>query len=73
MEVSQGNSPVANLNKQKCDFFFFYKIRKQEGGIDPAWDGGCQKEGEEVEKGCRKVNMMQILHTHICKWKNDTC
>jgi hypothetical protein len=22
-----------------------------------------------VGKGCRKVNMMQILGTNICKWK----
>jgi hypothetical protein len=28
---------------------------------------------EEVDKGCRKVNMVQILCTHVCKWKNETC
>jgi hypothetical protein len=27
------------------------------------------REGEEVEKGHRRVNMVQILYTHKCKWK----
>jgi hypothetical protein len=25
-----------------------------------------------VGKGCRRVNMVQILCTHVCKWKNET-
>jgi hypothetical protein len=25
-----------------------------------------------VGKGCRRVNMMQILCTHVFKWKNET-
>jgi hypothetical protein len=29
--------------------------------------------GEEMRKGCRRVNIVQILCTHVCKWKNDTC
>jgi hypothetical protein len=28
---------------------------------------------EDVEKECGRVNMMQILCAHVCKWKNDTC
>jgi hypothetical protein len=28
---------------------------------------------EEVGKGCRRVNMMQTLCMHVCKWKNDIC
>jgi hypothetical protein len=27
------------------------------------------REREEVEKGHRRVNMVQILYTHKCKWK----
>jgi hypothetical protein len=23
-------------------------------------------------KVCRRVNMVQILCTHVCKWKNET-
>jgi hypothetical protein len=29
--------------------------------------------GEEVEKGNGMVNIVYILCTHVCKWKNDTC
>jgi hypothetical protein len=29
--------------------------------------------GEEVGKGCERVNMVQILCIHIWKWKNETC
>jgi hypothetical protein len=29
--------------------------------------------GEDVGKGCRRVNMVQILCIHVCKWKNETC
>jgi hypothetical protein len=27
--------------------------------------------GREVGKGYRKVYMVQILCTHVCKWKTD--
>jgi hypothetical protein len=27
---------------------------------------------DEVGKKCRRVNMMQILSTHVCKWNNET-
>jgi hypothetical protein len=36
MEMSQGKSFVAILNKNVI-FFFFYKIGEQEGRIGPAW------------------------------------
>jgi hypothetical protein len=29
--------------------------------------------GEVVEKGDRRVNMVQILNMQIDKWKNGTC
>jgi hypothetical protein len=28
--------------------------------------------GKEVGKGCGRVNIVQILSTYVCKWKNDT-
>jgi hypothetical protein len=34
---------------------------------------GTSGSGEKVGKGHRRVNMVKILCTHICKWKNDTC
>jgi hypothetical protein len=63
---------VAILNKQKCHLFFFYKIGEQEGRTGTAWGGLVPVGGEEVGKGCGRVNIVQILCTHECKWKNDT-
>jgi hypothetical protein len=37
------------------------------GTTGPVWVVGT------LEKGCRRVNMVQILYTHVCKWKNETC
>jgi hypothetical protein len=56
-------------------FFFFYKIGEQEGQTGPAWGVRwlVPVEREEVGKGCRRVNMVQILCTQVCKWKNETC
>jgi hypothetical protein len=31
-----------------------------------------QWEGKEMGKGHGRVNMVQILCTYVCKWKNDT-
>jgi hypothetical protein len=29
--------------------------------------------GEDIRKGCRRVNMVKILHTHDENGKNMTC
>jgi hypothetical protein len=63
---------VAVLNKQKYHFFFFYKIREQEVRSGPTC--GCWYQWERDEgKGCGRVNIVQILCIHVCKWKNYTC
>jgi hypothetical protein len=49
--------------------FFFYKIRKQEGRTGPGWVGGNSGRGEEMKKEGRRVNVVQILCIHVCKWK----
>jgi hypothetical protein len=28
--------------------------------------------GEDIKKRCRMVNIMEILCTHVYKWKNET-
>jgi hypothetical protein len=28
---------------------------------------------EDIRKMCRKVNKVEILCTHVYKWKNETC
>jgi hypothetical protein len=51
MEMSQGNSLYSYLQQTKMSFFFFYKIREQEGRRGPAWglvpvaDGRMQGKG----------------------------
>jgi hypothetical protein len=73
MEMSQGNSLCGYLKQTKTPFFccFFYKIREQESETGPACldggRGGTNRRGKEVEKGCGRVNTMQILCKHVCK------
>jgi hypothetical protein len=73
MEVPQGNSLNSHLKLAKMLFFAFTKSKNRKAEqvlpreIDNSW------RGEEVGKGCRRVNMVQILCTHVCNWKNDTC
>jgi hypothetical protein len=58
---------IAILNKQKCLFFFSKtENRKQSRSCLRGW---YQWEGEDIKKRCRRVSMVQILCTHICKWK----
>jgi hypothetical protein len=71
MEMSQGNSCVAILNKQKC--LFLNKIGEQEGRTEPVWGNSTSGSGEDVGIGCRRVNIVQKLCTHVCKRKNETC
>jgi hypothetical protein len=67
MEISQGNSLYSYLKQTKMSFFFFCKI----GGQNRSCLGGIGTSGreEEVGKGCGKVNIVQILCTHVWKWK----
>jgi hypothetical protein len=56
-------------------YFFFYKIREQECGAGSAWKRRVRYQWEEGggrERG-GKMNMVQIMHTHVSKCKNDTC
>jgi hypothetical protein len=53
--------------------FFFHKNREQEDSR--VLSGGVVTSGreEDVGRGYRRVNMVQILCTHVCKLKNETC
>jgi hypothetical protein len=67
MEISQWNSFIAILNKNVI--FSFYKIREQDGRTDSAWGVGVgaatNGKEEDVGKGCGRVNIVQILYTHV--------
>jgi hypothetical protein len=69
MEISQGKSLCSYLKQTKMSFFFLL----QEGRIDPARGDSYQWEGDDGGKGHGRVNMVQILCTHVWNWKNETC
>jgi hypothetical protein len=54
------------LNKQKC-LFLKTENRKSCLGV------GTSERGKDMRKGCRRVNMVEILYTHVCIWKNKNC
>jgi hypothetical protein len=54
-------------------FLFFYKIGGQEGRTGLSWGEGLVPVGGGGGKGCGRVNIVQILCVHVCKWKNETC
>jgi hypothetical protein len=87
MERTQGNSLCSHLYlklaKMPCFsfsllYFFFYKIKEQEGRTGCAQGsgrvGGVGKMGGKVgrERG-RRMNIAPIMCAHICKCRNDTC
>jgi hypothetical protein len=52
--------------------FSFTKLENKRAEQVPSGRVKPVGRGEDVEKRCRRVNMVQIPHTPICKWKNDT-
>jgi hypothetical protein len=47
---------------------------RREEQILPGGRGGTSGKEEDGERRYRRVNIMEILCTHVCKWeKNDTC
>jgi hypothetical protein len=83
METTQENSLCSylylKLAKTSCFSyyiicFFFYKIGAQEGRTGSAQEvGGWHWGREEVTGKGRRMNIVQIMYTHVCKCKNDTC
>jgi hypothetical protein len=55
--------------KQKCHYFlfFFYKIGEQKSRTGPAKGRCISERGKVVGKGYRRVNMVEMLCTHVCK------
>jgi hypothetical protein len=73
MEMSQGNSLCSYLKQTKMTFYFFYKIGNRRAEQVLPGVIGTSGKGEEVRKMYGRVNIVQILCTNVCKWKNDTC
>jgi hypothetical protein len=75
MEVLQGNSLCSHLKQAKTVIFFLLQNQRTRGQNRSVMPGKVDTTGreEEVEKGCRRVNMVQILCTLYINGKNDTC
>jgi hypothetical protein len=67
-------TPMNVLNYQKLRksnviffllLFFLYKIRVQEGRTGPVWGVGTSARREDRREGCRRVNMVEVLRTHV--------
>jgi hypothetical protein len=69
MELSQGNQCVTILNKQNVHFFTKMENRRAEQVLY----GPYQWEGGRRARGCRKMTLVQIQGTHVCKSKNEIC
>jgi hypothetical protein len=72
MDMSQENTLYSYL-KQTNMLFSFSKTENKKtkqalsGGVDTSGTG------EDVGKRCKRVNVVEILCTHVYKWKNETC
>jgi hypothetical protein len=50
----------------------FIKNSEQDSKIGPVWELAPVGGGEDIRKACRRLNVLEVLHTHVCKWKNET-
>jgi hypothetical protein len=74
--VTKKKNSLCSYPKQtKMSFLFLLPNQRIEGqnrfqlGVR-VW---YQWQGEEVGKGCRRINIVEKLCTHVCKGKNETC
>jgi hypothetical protein len=73
MEVSQRYFLCSYLKQVKCYFFSFTKLENRKAEQVLGRVVSTSGSGEEVGKGLGRVNILQILCTHVYKWKNETC
>jgi hypothetical protein len=74
MEMSQGNFLCSYLKQTKMSFFFsFTKLENRRAEQVLSREVGTSGRGLEVGKGWGRMNIVQVLCTHVCEWKNDTC
>jgi hypothetical protein len=71
MEMSQGNS-LYYLKQTKMSVFKFYKIKNRRVEQVLFGEVGTRAAGRMWGKGCRRMTIVQILCSYVCKWKNET-
>jgi hypothetical protein len=47
-------------------WFFFFQNGEQEGKTGPSWGFGTSGREEDIRKGYRRMNMVEIF-TQVCK------
>jgi hypothetical protein len=52
---------------------FFFTKTEQEDKTGPVWGIDASGRGEDIWKECMRVNMVEIIGTHIWKWRNEVC
>jgi hypothetical protein len=69
MEISQRNSLYRYLKQIKVSFLFFFFFYKTRTGRQNRFclAGWYQLVGEDIRKGCRRVNTVEMLYAHVCK------
>jgi hypothetical protein len=60
---------------QGNQYIIFLILKNQRtGGLSRSWLGdGINGREDVVGKGSKSVNIVEILSTHVFKWKNETC
>jgi hypothetical protein len=71
MEMSQWSSLYSYLKKNKMSLFPQKRWTARQN-ISCLWIGISGRR-ENIRKGCKRVNLVEILCTHVQKWKNETC
>jgi hypothetical protein len=56
---------MKQLKQTKMSFVFFYKNGEQEGKTGPVSRTCSCEQREDTKKGCRRVNMVDILCTCV--------
>jgi hypothetical protein len=54
-------------------YLFIYKNRKRGSKTGPLRGMSTSGRREDMKKGGWRENMVEMLCTHVCKWKNETC
>jgi hypothetical protein len=55
---------------KKIIFLQKWRTGRQKG---PVWKFCISVGGKDIKKECRRMNVVEVLCTHVCEWKNDTC
>jgi hypothetical protein len=67
--LTHTETPCTAILKEQS--LFFFKNGEQEGKTGPVWDW-YQWEGVDLRKVWKRLNVVEILCTHVWKWPVET-